>query len=392
MPEHDAFISTEVRLQLREDGATTSPHPAAVHARWTPYVTALGSVKVVGRRQRTSEGASAGLVSGPGVTVVGLPYYHGFSALLKTMPRVMLRVFRLGRRGDIFIGRLPEPISLLLFLRARFIGGRFISLVVADPVQLATSLAPGLTGRIGGKVLARVTKACIARSTAVVYVTQSWLQDLYPAPRGTPTLARSNVSLDRSSFVDEPRSARINAEQMTLVTIATLESPAKGVDVLLRVVAALNARGIPSMLKVIGGGRELEVLTRQAALIRLGEDKVRFHGQMTSVSAIRELLDSSDVYVSASRFEGLPRAVIEAQARALPVVSTNAGGMVELVPARQLVDIDDVEALTSKVERLFYAQSEYAEASRGSLEKAQAIRESSQEERLAEFLRDNLRD
>lgn len=386
MPEHDVFISTEVRLDWNEDGSTSSPHPAAVHARWKPYVAALGPVKVVGRRRPAAGASSAGLVSGDGVDVVGLPYYHGFPALIRAMPRVLLHVFRLGGRGDIFIGRLPEPLSLLLFLRALAVKGRFVSLVVADPQQLAASLAPGLIGRVGGKVLARVTQACVTRSTAVVYVTQCWLQGLYPARPGTPVLARSNVALDDSSFVQEARRTRPNSERIKLVTVATLESPAKGVDVLLEVVDELARRGVRGTLDVIGGGRELEHLQRQAALLNLSPEVVRFHGQLSSVTAVRTMLDAADIYVSASRFEGLPRAVIEAQARGLPVVSTNAGGMIELVPAKHLVEIDDANSLASRIEYLAANPEAYREASRSNLEKARAIMKSSSEEHLIEFL------
>lgn len=390
MPNHDVFISTEIRLDWNEDGSTSSPHPAAVHARWKPYVAALGSVKVVGRRRPAAGASTAGLVSGDGVDVVGLPYYHGLPALIRAMPQVMLHVFRLGGRGDIFIGRLPEPLSLLLFLRALAVKGRFVSLVVADPRQLAVSLAPGLVGRVGGKVLARVTQACVARSTAVVYVTQSWLQGLYPARSGTPVLARSNVALDDSSFVEEARRGRLDAGRINLVTVATLESPAKGVDVLLEVVAELARRGVGATLDVIGGGRELEHLQGQAAHLHLGPQEVRFHGQLSSVTAVRTLLDSADIYVSASRFEGLPRAVIEAQARALPVVSTNAGGMIELVPGKHLVEIDDANALASRIEYLAASPAAYGEASRSNLDNARTIKESSSEAHLIEFLRHHL--
>lgn len=390
MPEHAVFISTEVRLDWNDDGTTSSPHPAAVYARWKPYVAALGSVTIVGRRRASAGGSSAGLVSGEGVDVVGLPYYHGLPALIRAMPRVMLHISRLGGRGDIFIGRLPEPLSLLLFLRALMVRGRFVSLVVADPRQLATSLAPGLIGRVGGKVLARVTQACVIRSTAVVYVTQSWLQGLYPARSGTPVLARSNVALDDSSFVEEAKLSRVSAGRIKLVTVATLESPAKGVDVLLEVVAELARRGVAARLDVIGGGRELEHLQRQATLLKLGPEDVVFHGQLSSVMAIRKLLDPADVYVSASRFEGLPRAVIEAQARALPVVSTNAGGMIELVPPNQLVDIDDAPSLASRIELLATNQEAYREASKSSLDNARAMKASSSERHLIKFLRDYL--
>jgi len=80
-------------------------------------------------------------------------------------------------------------------------------------------------------------------------------------------------------------------------------------------------------LLLIGGGPERESLERYAT--ELGCHKsVHFLGFRDDVPA---LLDSMDMFVFPSHFEGLPGALIEAMAAGLPIVTTPVTGNAELV-------------------------------------------------------------
>src|SRR5690606_37808377 len=99
-----------------------------------------------------------------------------------------------GSASDLFVVRLPELVSLSVARRAREVGATLISFVVADPKGMRFVL-PGPLGVIVGHRLAGLTRRALERSSAVVYVTQNWMQQLFPAPRGVPTLGRSNVTI-----------------------------------------------------------------------------------------------------------------------------------------------------------------------------------------------------
>jgi glycosyltransferase involved in cell wall biosynthesis len=77
------------------------------------------------------------------------------------------------------------------------------------------------------------------------------------------------------------------------------------------------------------------------------EDKVEFLGFRSDVTS---LLHAADALVLSSAWEGMPNAVMEALAAALPVVATRVGGVAELVDENSsglIVPAQDPEALSS---------------------------------------------
>ncbi len=81
------------------------------------------------------------------------------------------------------------------------------------------------------------------------------------------------------------------------------------------------------ILLLAGHGPLLEqtqALARQLGL----EGKVQFLGERPDVP---DLLAQADIFVLASRWEGLPRVILEAMRAGLPVVATDVGGVSEMV-------------------------------------------------------------
>lgn len=83
---------------------------------------------------------------------------------------------------------------------------------------------------------------------------------------------------------------------------------------------------VPSKLLLIGDGPEresLEVLCRQLGLC----DHIRFLGKQ---NAVEELLAISDLYMIPSEKESFGLSALEAMACAVPIISSNAGGLPEV--------------------------------------------------------------
>jgi glycosyltransferase involved in cell wall biosynthesis len=114
----------------------------------------------------------------------------------------------------------------------------------------------------------------------------------------------------------------------TLLVIGRL-SGEKGHADLMEAFALLSPSGarVPAHLVIVGDGLERGFLERRAQELGLG-GRVLFMGQQENVSAYYGM---ADLFVLPSHSEGSPNVLLEAMAAGLPIVTTAAGGAVELV-------------------------------------------------------------
>jgi len=113
--------------------------------------------------------------------------------------------------------------------------------------------------------------------------------------------------------------------------------------------AQLRARGLDCTLALAGDGSQRAALEARAAALGIA-DRVRFLGQ---IETIGPLLLAADAVVLPSRWEGLPLALLEALARARPVVASAVGGIPEVITTEEhgiLVPPGDAAALAAAVE------------------------------------------
>ena len=109
----------------------------------------------------------------------------------------------------------------------------------------------------------------------------------------------------------------------------------------------------PHRLIIVGDGPLLSDVKRQIQRDGLS-NRVAL---LDPTSDIPSLLQTADVFVQSSRWEGLPLAIIEAMMSGLPVVGTRVGGVAEVVGAGEtglLVPSQNPEALSSALNRLLH--------------------------------------
>ncbi|HWU14405.1 MAG TPA: glycosyltransferase family 4 protein [Caulobacter sp.] len=126
----------------------------------------------------------------------------------------------------------------------------------------------------------------------------------------------------------------------------------KGVDTLIDALARLSATGLP-WTAAIGGNGDLDAARAHARRVGV-EDRVDFLGWVDETK-VDELLRAADLLVLPSRAENQPVAILEAMARAVPVVATRIGGIPEQVldgRSGLLVEPDDPGALAQALESL----------------------------------------
>lgn len=124
-------------------------------------------------------------------------------------------------------------------------------------------------------------------------------------------------------------------------------SPQK--DQLALIEAMREVRGAELML--VGDGELLEESRALASSLGV-DDRVRFLGSRNDV---QEILADCDIFVLASRWEGLPYTILEGMRAGLPVVASNVGGVSEAVIEGEtgyLVPWEDVNAMSMKLQYL----------------------------------------
>jgi L-malate glycosyltransferase len=166
------------------------------------------------------------------------------------------------------------------------------------------------------------------------------------------TVVRSGVDLEeavqavpggfRTRF-GVPRDAPLAAHLGALV-------PHKDQTTLVGAAALARAR-VPALHWIVGGEGELrgslEALIADSGL----RDRVHLAGQLSDPLA---LLAEADLFVMSSREEGLGTSVLDAMARGIPIASTTAGGLPEMLSdgAGLLVPPGDPSALADAVTRI----------------------------------------
>jgi len=133
----------------------------------------------------------------------------------------------------------------------------------------------------------------------------------------------------------------------------------KGVEVLLRALAFLQAQGLSPRLRIVGDGEHRAALERTA--VRLGVDaQVDFLGRLGS-GEISWLLEHSAALVVPSIYEGMPLVVLEAMVAGVPVVASRVSGIPEVVLDPEtgwLVPPEDPAALAAALATLILLPEE----------------------------------
>jgi glycosyltransferase involved in cell wall biosynthesis len=204
---------------------------------------------------------------------------------------------------------------------------------------------------------------------AASYVTEHALQRRYPpSPRALSTYF-SDVELPGIAFMSAPREFRPEAGSRTLIMVGSLAQLYKAPDVLIDAVAVCVRAGLDIRLRIVGDGKYRAELEARASARGLGE-RVAFCGQLTEGEAVRRELDRADLFVLPSHQEGLPRAMIEAMARALPCVGSTVGGIPELLAPDALVPPGDAASLARKLREVVDDPPRMSFMSARNLEKA----------------------
>lgn len=126
--------------------------------------------------------------------------------------------------------------------------------------------------------------------------------------------------------------------------------PKNAVDILIKATAEAK-KSLPSIkCLILGIGKDEEMLKNLSRELQL-EREVTFLGNVVHKD-MAKYLNISDVFIRASRSEGLGNSFIEAMAAGLPIVGTNVGGIPDFLRDREtglFAKVEDEKDLAEKI-------------------------------------------
>jgi len=343
----NVMITCEFRFFQTPDGQVWTPS-SFQYSFWLRYLIAFDNVKVIARVQlvtRTEKNWS--LSSGDNVSFFPLPYYVGILGLITKLPQTLYKLWQASRLDGLFLCRVPSQMANLLTIILR--NKRHYALeVVGDPYDVFSS---GVGGRLAKYLRNSSTKSLQKQcqfALGASYVTEQYLQKRYPAGKQTYQSFYSSIMLEDSQIVAQAKVYNKPARQ--LLFVGSLNQLYKAPDILLSAFAKLVKEDKNFQLTLLGAGKYLAQLQQQANLLAISNN-VHFKGEVNSEEVLT-YLQTTELFVLPSRTEGLPRAMIEAMAQALPCVGSNAGGIPELISLDYCVPADDVNTLYATLSEL----------------------------------------
>ncbi len=330
---------------------------------WERYLAVFEMIFVFARikYEEKYQGDNKSLSSKKRVTFVDLPYYIGpLEYLIKGFQLKRKIKNEIKKRKDCkFICRIPGNIGNLVINELIKLNKEYAIEVVGDPDDV---FAPGAINHPLRAYFRERTinslKRNVENASAVLYVTKETLQKKYPPQENAFTTFASNVKLQKG-LVSNNFKRWHNKKEIQLISIGSLEQMYKAPDVVIQSIKILkeNNAGYSFKLKWLGDGKYLQNIINIAHCLEIREH-LEFLGNVDQ-EEVYENLKKADLFILASRTEGLPRVIIEAMSVGLPIVATNVGGIPELLEKEVLVEKNNPLMLAQKIEQIIFNENFY---------------------------------
>jgi len=380
-----ALVTATHHFYLDAENRAWTSNASFGYPFWQRYLDVFDEITVLARAKRVNRiSDDVILASGDNVSILSLPEYVGTSGYLRNYFKIRQVIKGALAADSAVVLRLASVIGTQVWRMMP--GSRPYGVeVVGDPYDVFT---PGLMRHPLRPFLRwyfpRILRKQCKQAAAASYVTETSLQKRYPPGADTYSTYYSSVIVTKDQFVQQARRWDSTSHTFRLIMVGPLRQLYKAPDVLLEAFGRLVSRGKELELVYVGGGQFLEMLQRRANELGV-ENRVRFTGQLSQREEILAELDAADLFVLPSHQEGLPRAMIEAMARALPCIGTPVGGIPELISHDALVTPGNIDELAEKIDEVLSDPQRITKMSTNNLEKARTYEQSVLRERRQQF-------
>ena len=282
-------------------------------------------------------------------------------------------LYRLLKDDALLIINYPSSTGLFLILFAYLFNFPYVVEVASDSDTYREKRF-GLVVDICSNLLG---KLCVPKAVGALYVAQ-FLRDKWRCDNG---LILSNVHIEEIGNI---KSFQLQKEKFTITTVGAI-SYRKGIDIIIDEFVNLNLTQ-KIELNIVGPVIDKR-LKQRIDNLSISNVDVICHGILKK-DEVMALLDNSDLYIQASRSEGLPRSVIEAMSRGVPVVCSNLPGLKGIVDEQFQFKLNQKGGLRNLVKNVLSSPDNLNRMSISSIELSKSFYiEISQKKRL-DFYRD----
>ena len=255
----------------------------------------------------------------------------------------------------ISILKKEKPQILHSFLFHSILLGRIVGRICKVPIIISSIHSE----YIGGFLRNRLLQITDSLDDVVTIVSQKASETMLKSKTASANkllVIYNGIDLNKFIFQDKKTREEIRKElnlkkdDKVLISIGRLFK-AKGYPYLIEAIKILKSKYPDIKLLIIGEGEEKNKLETQTRELNLEKNKY-FLGRKENVS---NCLNASDIFILASLWEGFGLAIVEAMACGLPVITTNVGGIPEIIQDKisgLLVDPKDSEILAQKIDYL----------------------------------------
>ncbi len=382
----DLIITTEHRFTRIDTGEiyTQTQQP---YSYWSKYLESFENIKIIARVKDIKWLSEKEFVkaSGDSVEYLAVPYYVGPFEFFRNYMKIVKMIKRIPMDGCVIIIKMNSLIGNIVAQRMIKEKRPFGVEVIGDPFAAFSRGSAKYKFRILLKYLFFYNMKRICRKAeALLYVTNHYLQETYPAKKSAFSISCSDVELGNDAFC-QPRKEVADKPPYELVLIGSLEQLYKGVDILIKSAHIVNRLERMIIVNIIGSGRYLNNMKKMAEDYGQTQN-VRFLGQLPAGKLIRDELDRCDLFVIPSRTEGMPRALLEAMARGLPAIGSRVGGIPEVLEENELFEPNNPKLLAHKIVDILNNPERRLVLSHKNISKANEYRNDRTKKKLITFM------
>jgi glycosyltransferase involved in cell wall biosynthesis len=365
------LVFVEDRCLRSPDGSYWTMTPMN-YRFWHRYLLTFDQVLIATRVRNGCPPESWTRIDGPGVDVHALPYYLGpFQYLLRRL-KLRREIESLVDGSAAVILRVPTPLASMVVPLLKRLGQPYGVEVVGDPFEV---FAPGasthpLRPLIRAWLTASQKSVCRGAATAA-FVSRGSVFRRYPLAADSFVTFYSSIELAPEEIATRSRDVPDPLRPITIISVGTMDQLYKGFDILIQAMAICERRGLSFAAAFVGEGRFRPMLEELASRA-LPAGRIRFCGRVAAGEPVFAELRRADLFVLASRTEGLPRALIEAMACGVPALASRSGGIPELLEPDEMVPPGDAMALADLLQKKVTDPGWFVASSQRNIEKARA--------------------